>query len=67
MKLYDIEKWTDIIINSIIDWKYTFLWIDWAYWKWKNEKWDMFIFWNPNHDIELKDWEFYLITNRLWN
>lgn len=59
MKLYNIEKWTDI--NVSYD-KLTFLWIDWAYWRWKDEKWDMFIFWSPSQEVELKDWEFYLIT-----
>ena len=57
MKLYNIEKWTDININSIIKWKYTFLWIDWFYWKWKNEKWEIFIFWDPNQEVEFQNGE----------
>ena len=57
MKLYELKKWTKVYINRE---EYTFLWIDWFYWKWKNKEWEMVIVYNANQEVIEKENKYFI-------
>lgn len=57
MKLYELKKWELLNCNWEI---MMFNWIDWAYCKWIDEKWEYTIWFSPWQEV-VKDWSYYFI------